>query len=168
MVKQMKNLLQNEALITIMVSVITPVLTFFLGRYTSHCDDRRQGRKDIDEKFYKPFIGLYMNAHHAYALYFVDIPLEKQDEIIKLLLENRKRVPPWIERKIMDFDQCYSGYREQIKEHEKISDVDKIYIEKIFATIFEYAEKQYARNERILYHSLRERAIYKISEWKNR
>jgi hypothetical protein len=157
-------LTENELSIT----VVSVIITFFLGRYTSCCDDRRQGRKDIDETFYKPFISLYTNAHHAYAYYFVDLPLETQDEIMKILLENRKRVAPWMERTILDMDQCYSGCRKQIEEHEEILDEDKKYVERIFSTIFEYAEKQYARNERKLYHSLPERMIYKISEWKNR
>jgi hypothetical protein len=156
-------LTENELSIT----VVSTIITFFLGRYTCRCDDRRQGRKDIDETFYKPFISLYTNAHHAYAYYFVDLPLETQDEIMKILLENRKRVAPWIERIILDMDQCYSGCRKQMKEHEEISDEDKKYVEGIFGAIFEYAEKQYARNERKLYHSLPERIVYKISEWKN-
>lgn len=150
------------------IAMLTAVLTFFLGRYTSRCADRRQGMKDIDESFYKPFISLYTNAHHAYAFYFVDLPLEAQDEMVKMLLENRKRVAPWIESKILDFDQCYSGCRKQMEEHKEILDEEKIYVERIFSTIYEYAEKQYAKNERKLYHSIPERIVYKISEWKNR
>jgi hypothetical protein len=104
----------------------------------------------------------------TYARYFVDLPLETQDEIMKILLENRKRVAPWIERTIMDMDQCYSGYREQIKAHEELLGEEKIYVERIFSTIFVYAEKQYSRNERKLHHSLPERMIYMIREWKRR
>lgn len=151
----------------LLITVISIIITFFLGRYTSRAADRRQGMKDIDESFYKPFISLYWNAHHAYAFYFVDLPIETQAEIMKMLLENRKRVAPWIERTIMDLDQCYSGYREQIKEQEEISDKDKKYVEKTFSVIFEYAEKQYAKNERKLYHTWLERVVYKISEWKS-
>ena len=159
---------QTDLFITIFTTIVTAVITFFIGRYTSRLDDRRQGLKDIDETFYKPFISLYLNAHHANAFFFVDLPLEAQDKIVELLLENRKRVPPWVERKISEIDLCYSGYSVQIKEKEENSAEDKEYIEKIFQTIFEYAEKQYGQNERKLYHNLFERVGYKISEWKNR
>lgn len=121
--------------------------------------------KDINETFYKPVISLYWNAHHACAYYFVDLPMEVQNKIIVLLLENQKRVPPWIEREIKNLDQCYSGYREEM---EQIIEEEKKFVEESFHKIFRYVENQYARNERILYHTVFERLSYRISEWKNK
>ncbi len=53
----------NEVLVILILSCIT----FLLGRYTSRLDDYRVGMKEINESFYKPFIGMYLNGHHAYA-----------------------------------------------------------------------------------------------------
>ena len=39
---------ENEAVLTMM----TALLTFFLGRYTSYREDYREGRKEINDTFY--------------------------------------------------------------------------------------------------------------------
>lgn len=164
----MKNIVDFLTENELSIAVLTAVITFYLGRYTSRLDDHRTGLKDINEKFYRVLISLYISTHHAYALYFVDLPLAVQDKIMRVLLENEKRVPPWIEVKILELDQCFSGYSIQIKRNEKISDGDKRYVEELFQSIYEYVEKQYQKNERKLYHTMRERIGYRFYEIKSR
>lgn len=55
---------------SLFIAALSGIITFFLGRYTSRLDDYRQGRKSLNEEFYKPFMSLYLNEHHAYALFF--------------------------------------------------------------------------------------------------
>jgi len=147
------------------IAGVAPVLTFFLGRYTSHLDDRRSGMKDINENFYKPFMGTYLEAHHAYALYFVDLDMKYQISLVEILLHNMNRVSPRIKKKILDLDQCYSGYSEDLRNGIKISSEDKEFVEKQFAEIYSYIEKQYIKNERKLYCSLWKRFLYSIQEF---
>lgn len=156
-----QSIFSREVLLVILTALVSSGMTYFFTRRSNHVDDYRQGMKDIDEAFYKPFISLYWNAHHAYAYYFVDLPIETQDKIINLLLENQKRVPPWIERQIWDLDQCYSGYREDV---EQMLDEEKKFVEDLFWKIYRYVEKAYVSNERKLYHTAFDRLCYWISE----
>ena len=73
---------ENEAVLTMM----TALLTFFLGRYTSYREDYREGRKEINDTFYKPFLELYDNEHHSMAWYYTDLSLEMQNSIMEILL----------------------------------------------------------------------------------
>lgn len=94
----------------LVIVVVSSFVTFMFGRYTSYIEDQRVGMKDINESFYKPFLSMYLNEHHAYALYFVDLEYKVQKDIVKILLDNSNRVSPSMKRKIWDLDQCFSGY----------------------------------------------------------
>lgn len=150
----------NEMLII----VVSSFITFFLGRYTSHLEDRRNGMKDINETFYKPFLSLYANEHHAYALFFSDLSIDVQKKIVALLLDNCNRVSPYVKEKILTLDTCYSGYVEDIKAGKELLLGEKEYIEKYFNQINDYIEKQYQKNERKLYCSIFKRFLYAIQE----
>lgn len=154
----------DQLIISIFVAVLTAILTFFFTYGLNRLADYRQGMKDIDEAFYRPLISLYWNAHHANAYFFAELPIETQDEIIKLLLANKKRVPPWIEQEIGRLDQCYSGYREQISQ---LTDSERNFVEDAFQKVFTFAEEQYKSNERRLYHSWWERRSYTKYEKEN-
>ena len=155
----------TQLITSIVVAIITAALTFSLTYGLNRLADYRQGMKDIDESFYKPMISLFWNAHHAKAYYFANLPMETQDEIMKLLLANKKRVPPWIEQEIGRLDQCYSGYR---MSEASVTDDDKEFVETAFQKIFIYAEEQYKSNERRLYHNCFERRKYRKYEEENR
>lgn len=117
----------NETIIEVIFILITGCTTFLLGRYTSHLDDQRAEMKEIDNTFYKPFLSLYKNAHHAYALYFTDIDYEAQKKIIKMLLDNEEIVSPKLRLKINGLDQCFSGYSQDIEEGIEITQEDKVF-----------------------------------------
>lgn len=152
----------NQLAISIIVAVVTAALTFSLTYGLNRLSDYRQGMKDIDESFYKPLISLFWNAHHANAYFFAELPMDVQDEIMKFLLANKKRVPPWIEQEIGNLDQCYSGYRDG--SIDQIDDADKQFVEDAFQKAFSYVEEQYQSNERRLYHSWMERRSYRKYE----
>lgn len=140
----------------IILILITALITFLIGRWTSHLDDRRTGMKEIDKLFYKPFLSLYKNAHHAYALNFVDIDFEVQEQLIKLLLDIVEIVSPRLRLKIFELDQCFSGYSQNIEQGIEMLQDEIDYVEQHFGEIYDYIEKQYIKNERKLY----------CSEWK--
>lgn len=99
--------------------------------------------------------------------------MDTQDEIMKLLLANKKRVPPWIEEEIDKLDQCYSGYSASAftmpsdESGRLMKNEDKEFVEVVFQKIFTYIEEQYKSNERKLYHGWRERGSYRKYERKN-
>lgn len=146
------------------IALVSAVMTFFLGRYTSRLDDLRKGRKEMIETFYKPLIQCYLDEHHAYALRFTDLSLEAQDRIVGLLLLNENRVSPSVRRKIWDLDQCYSGYKREIAAGGHLSEEDSIFVEDVFQKIYGYVEKQCIRYERKLYCSIPERIFYCLNE----
>ena len=148
----------------VMLVVISSIITFFVGRYTCHLDDRRNGMKDINETFYKPFLSTYMNEHHAYALFFTDLSIKGQKKMVKLLLDNSYRVAPIIKEKIVALDCCFSGYLEDIEEKKELLQEEKEYVERCFGDIYTYIEKQYRKNERRLYCSMFKRFLYKMQE----
>ncbi len=135
----------------IILILITTFITFLVGRWTSHLDDRRIGMKEIDTQFYKPFLSLYKNTHHAYALNLVDIDFEVQEQLIKLLLDNVEIVSPRLRLKIFELDQCFSGYSQDIAQGIELSQEEKDFVEQYFGNIYNYIEKQYIKNERKLY-----------------
>lgn len=103
---------EGQVMIEIMLIVVTAIITFLFGRYTSYLDDRRTGMKDINNSFYKLFLSTYKNEHHAYALFFVDL------------------------------DQCFSGYSKDIENGREISDEEKKYVENGFHHIYNYYERK--------------------------
>lgn len=130
----------------LIIIVLSSFITFFFGRYTSHLDDRRSAMKEINDTFYKPFLSLYKNEHHAYALFFTDLSVEVQEKIVALLLENCNRVSPYTKEKILKLDTCYSGYIEDIKSNNELLSEEKEYIECCFNKIYNYIERQYFKN----------------------
>lgn len=155
----------DMAVVEIILIVITACMTFLFGRYTSHLEDRRRGIREIDNTFYKPFLSLYKNAHHAYALFFVDIDYSVQEEIMKLLLDNVEIVPPKLRLTIYNLDQCFSGYSQDIEQGVEILQEEKEHVEKYFLAIYHYIERQYIKNERKLYCSLGRRMCFMIQEF---
>lgn len=155
---------ENRIISEIAFIILTGIITFLFGRYTSYLDDRRAGRKDINESFYKPFLSLYKNEHHACALFFADLDFKVQKKLIKLLLDNTERVSPVIKMHIYDLDQYFSGYLKDFVTENDITDEDKEYVEKNFGCIYNYVEKQYIKNERKLYCSFEKRMLYKVQE----
>lgn len=151
--------------IEIVLILITGFITFLLGRCTSHLDDYRAGMKEIDNSFYKPFLSLYKNAHHAYALNFVDIDYEVQEELIKLLLDNVEIVPAKLRLKIFELDQCFSGYSQDIEQGTEMLREEKDFVDRYFDDIYDYIEKQYIKNERKLYCSVWKRVDYAIQDF---
>ena len=149
----------------LIIAVISSVLTFMFGRYTSYIGDRRIGMKDINESFYKPFLSMYLNEHHAYALYFVDFDYNVQRDIAKILLDNVNRVSPRMKRKIWNLDQCLLDYSKDFEDEVELSSEDKVYVERCFNEIYEYIQKQYIKNERKLYCAFSKRVKYVIEEF---
>ena len=111
-------------------------------------DDYRTGMKEIDKYFYKPFLSLHKNAHHAYAMNFVDIDFEVQEQMIKLLLDNVEIVSPKLRLRIFELDQCFSGYSKNMEQEIKMLQDEIDCVEQHFGTIYSYIEKQYIKNER--------------------
>ena len=147
----MEQLVGNLSGTDCVVVILSSVLTFLLGRFTTYVDDRRKGMKEINDTFYKPFLSMYLNEHHAYALEFVDLPIEVQSEMVRLLLENADKLSPVIKQKIQELDMCYSGYVKILKKKKELLGEEKEDVEKIFSCIYQYIEKEYIRNERKLY-----------------
>lgn len=90
---------ENEAVLTMM----TALLTFFLGRYTSYREDYREGRKEINDTFYKPFLELYDNEHHSMAWYYTDLSLEMQNSIMEICSQTGTRFIPESKIKYMSW-----------------------------------------------------------------
>lgn len=155
----------NKIFGEIILIEITACITFLTGRCTSHLDDYRTGMKEINNSFYKPFLSLYKNAHHAYALNFVDIDYDVQKEIIKLLLDNMEIVPPRLRLKIYELDQCFSGYSQDIEQGIEMVREEKDYVEQCFNAIYNYIESQYIKNERKLYCSAWKRMKYAMQDF---
>lgn len=148
----------------IILILITALITFLIGRWTSHLDDHRTGMKEIDKFFYKPFLSLYKNAHHAYAMNFVDIDFKVQEQLVKLLLDNVEIVSPRLRLRIFEQDQCFSGYSQNMEQGIEMLQDEIDYVEQHFGTIYSYIEKQYIKNERKLYCSGWNRMNYCIQE----
>ncbi len=107
----------------------------------------------------------YKNAHHAYALNFVDIDYEVQEELIKLLLDNVEIVPAKLRLKIFELDQCFSGYSQDIEQGTEMLQEEKDFVDRYFDDIYDYIEKQYIKNERKLYCSVWKRVNYTIQDF---
>lgn len=99
----------NQLITSIVVAIITAALTFSLTYGLNRLADYRQGMKDIDESFYKPMISLFWNAHHAKAYYFANLPMETQDEIMKLLLANKSVCRLGLSRRLVDWISAIQG-----------------------------------------------------------
>ena len=151
---------ENEAVLTMM----TALLTFFLGRYTSYREDYREGRKEINDTFYKPFLELYDNEHHSMAWYYTDLSLEMQNSIMEVLLTNRYKVHPRIKNKIYELDMYFSSRISPLSRNQELVDEEKEYVEKVFQSIYSYIEKEYVKNNRALYCSLAKRFYFWIIE----
>ncbi|WP_281844816.1 hypothetical protein [Sellimonas catena] len=128
---------ENEAVLTMM----TALLTFFLGRYTSYREDYREGRKEINDTFYKPFLELYDNEHHSMAWYYTDLSLEMQNSIMEILLTNRYKVHPRIKNKIYELDMYFSSRISPLSRDKELVDEEKEYVEKVFQSIYSYSNK---------------------------
>lgn len=103
---------ENEAVLTMM----TALLTFFLGRYTSYREDYREGRKEINDTFYKPFLELYDNEHHSMAWYYTDLSLEMQNSIMEICSQTGTRFIPESKIKYEGISIYIFLYRERICE----------------------------------------------------
>lgn len=135
-------------------ALLVPIVTFLLGRYTSYREDCREGKKELNEKFYRPFLHLYDSKHHAIAMYFAEIPLKRQNKIVELLLQYKYAVSPEITRKINELDMYFSSQLVSEQESAELNSEDKEYVENVFGKIYSYIKKEYIRNNRILYCSL--------------
>lgn len=152
----------------LIVQVTVVFLSFLLGRYSTYRSDCRVGMKELNTQFYQPFISLYENARHARAMWFVDLSIEVQRDMMKLLLEYRACCAPKLQRKILELDQPFSSYSEEAKEgvylSERMSIEDVEYIEKLFGEIYTLIDQQYKRNTRKLYCSWLTRVRYGIAD----
>ena len=152
----------------LIIQVMVVLLSFLLGRYSTYRSDCRAGMKELNERFYQPFITLYENARHARAMWFVDLPIEVQRDMMKLLLEYRACCAPKLQRKILELDQPFSSYSEESKEgvylSEQMSTEDIEYIEKLFGEVYTLIDQQYQRNTRKLYCSWLTRVRYGIAD----
>ena len=126
--------LTNEriSILELAVTIFVPVFTFFMGRYTSYRSDCRKGMKELNSRFYQPFVTLYHNTRHAYAMNFVDLPLNVQAELVTLLLSNYECFSPFFKKKIDDLDQAFSGYSEELANGDKLLPDEEEYVEKVF------------------------------------
>lgn len=146
--------------------LLIALLTFFLGRYTSYRTDCRAGMKELNEQFYRPFINLYQYTRHAYALYFVDFPLETQKELERLLLDHRIHMSLFLRYQIIEFDKIFSGIMKDIEANEMLAEEEKQYVEKRFNSIYNYVENEYKKNCRKLYCTWLQRVGYWLLERK--
>ena len=156
--------METKDIIQLTIQLCVVLFSFFLGRYTSYKSDRRMAMKEMNELFLKPFISLYENTHHAYALRIVDFPLEVQQDMISLLLDNKISLSPYLQSKIIDFDCMYSGYSETLKNNDPLSEDEMKEIEETFMKIYRKLEKQYKSNSRKLYCSYPKRIWYFICD----
>ena len=158
----------NTTMAELIIQVMVVLLSFLLGRYSTYRSDCRAGMKELNERFYQPFITLYENARHARAMWFVDLPIEVQRDMMKLLLEYRACCAPKLQRKILELDQPFSSYSEESKEgvylSEQMSTEDVEYIEKLFGEVYTLIDQQYQRNTRKLYCSWLTRVRYGIAD----
>ena len=158
--------LTNEriSILELAVTIFVPVFTFFMGRYTSYRSDCRKGMKELNSRFYQPFVTLYHNTRHAYAMNFVDLPLNVQAELVTLLLSNYECFSPFFKKKIDDLDQAFSGYSEELANGEKLLPDEEEFVEKVFESILASVTKQYKKNCRKLYCSIPKRIWYSVAE----
>lgn len=154
--------------VEIILQVVILLLSFVFGRYSTYRSDCRAGMKEINAQFYQPFITQYENTKHACAMWFVDLPMDVQSDMMKLLFEYRACCSPKLQQKILELDQPFSYYSTKLNEDvpvsEQMSLEDVKYIEKVFGEVYTLIDKQYKRNTRILYCSWFTRLRYRITD----
>ena len=146
------------------ITAVCTLIVFFLGRYTSYRDDQRKGMKELNDCFYRPFLTTYNDAHRAYAYYVSDLPLDVQERLLTLLINYQSSCSPKISRDIMHFIAMYSGYSEELRNGEKLTQADELAIEQQFQKIYASIDKLCKKNSRKLYCSVSKRIWYRIVE----
>ena len=112
--------MEPKDIIQLVIQLFVVLFSFFLGRYTNYKTDRRISMKEMNENFLKPFISLYENTHHAYALRIVDLSIDAQKQMMKLLLDNRVNLSPCLQQKIIIFDVIFSGYIQSLENKQEL------------------------------------------------
>ena len=153
-----------EFFVQIAIQIIILIISFFFGRYSTYKSDCRNAIKELNENFFKPFISIYENEHHACALRIVDLSIDAQKQMMKLLLDNRVNLSPRLQNKIMIFDVMFSGYIQSLENKQELLDEEMEEIEQHFSKIYIAVEKQYKKNSRKIYCTLSKRIWYCICD----
>ncbi len=133
----------------IVMSVVTTVIAFVIGRIDNKINIIRETKKERLEKLYIPFIKLYDSTHMACAYNFTNFTQSIQKQYIEVLINNKVYTTEFTRGYITRFMMIYSA----ISKGEEKSDDNIMHLNKTFNTICQLIHDEFHDIENTLYYS---------------